>query len=46
MAGSHCAGREIRILARVVWDDKVWAIACKVKIVLHYEAKIPFCLPP
>ena len=40
MAGSHCASRDIRIWAWVMWDNELVAIACKIKIVLHGESKM------
>ena len=39
--GCHCAGRDIRIRARIIWDGEVVAVVCEVKIVLYGEAKMP-----
>ena len=42
---NHSTCRDVRIQSGVVGDDEVVAIACKVKPVLHHEAKMSF-LPP
>ena len=41
---SHSAGWDVRIWSRVTGDDEVVAIACRVRLILHHEAKMsPQC---
>ena len=42
----HFANQDIMIWARIMRDDKVVAIACRVEIILHHEAKMSFPSSP
>ena len=44
--GSTGCIRDGQVWSRVGKDDEVMDIAGKVKVILHHEAKWPFCPPP